>query len=320
MTQPKPIEILFKQASGVDIYMDVYIPPSATKEKPAPIYFWWHGGGLLQGTRKGVAPHHLLAPTKYNIAVISADYRLAPQFRMPAILEDCADAITFLSTPKFAEATEGKLDPTKIVLSGSSAGGWLSLLCGLGVGFRECGLTPPPKPTGIVAIYPITDLEDSFWKTPQRPVSYLDRVLTNEDVDPFVSPDDEGSKCSGATLDGRRSMFYHWMVQEAQLANLLLDKTNIPPTAFSIAPFIRKLSADAIPPTYVVHGTIDDKVPISQAQDVVAALEAVLGKEKEGDIHGWIYEEVGGVNHGYDREEGVDMEKMWEFVKGVLGA
>lgn len=50
---PQILECTFKQAEGLDIKADVLLPPGATKESPAPVLLWWHGGGLLQGTRKG---------------------------------------------------------------------------------------------------------------------------------------------------------------------------------------------------------------------------------------------------------------------------
>lgn len=46
----KPVEIPFKQADGLDIYMDVFLSPTASAENPAPILLWWHGGGLLQAS------------------------------------------------------------------------------------------------------------------------------------------------------------------------------------------------------------------------------------------------------------------------------
>jgi len=40
---PKPIEIVYIEVDGVAITMDVYIPETATKEKPVPVLLWWHG-------------------------------------------------------------------------------------------------------------------------------------------------------------------------------------------------------------------------------------------------------------------------------------
>ncbi len=38
-----PIVLVFKRVDGLDIAMDVYIPTTATKENPAPVFLWWHG-------------------------------------------------------------------------------------------------------------------------------------------------------------------------------------------------------------------------------------------------------------------------------------
>lgn len=168
---------------------------------------------VLTYTPTGVAPHMLQAPEKHNLCIVSADYRLAPQTRMPGILEDCLDAIDFIHNASFAEQTGHRADPSKLVVSGSSAGGWLSLLAGAGIGFKACGLPAPRPVQGIVAIYPITDLLDPFWKTKQRPVSYMDRVIDSAEVESFVDP--TSPKTSSAAVDGKRSIFYHYMVQES---------------------------------------------------------------------------------------------------------
>lgn len=75
-------------------------------------------------------------------------------------MQDCANVMTFLRSEEFGKATEGRVDQSKICISGGSAGGWLALLTGLGVGFEACGITPPAAPTSIAAIYPISDLND----------------------------------------------------------------------------------------------------------------------------------------------------------------
>ncbi|KAE9402632.1 alpha/beta-hydrolase [Gymnopus androsaceus JB14] len=294
----KPIEILFKHVDGLDIYMDVYLSPTASAENPAPILLWWHGGGLLQGTRKGAPPHFLSAPVKHNLTFVAADYRLAPQFRLPTILSDCADAMKFLHTKEFQAATEGRADASRVILSGSSAG---------------AGLPKPPTVQGNAAIYPITDLEDPFWKVPQRPVPYLDRMIAKEEVQPFIDPADSGSRVSFAALDSPRSMFYHYMLQEAILADLLLSGTNIPANSFSVAPFLRALTSTIVP-TYIVHGDADTKVHVRQSRDVVEALKELNGRVKID----YEYEEIPGVDHLFDFNPECEMEKMYGFIEGVF--
>ncbi|KAF9264140.1 alpha/beta-hydrolase, partial [Marasmius fiardii PR-910] len=313
------MKILFKKAEEIDIYMDVYLPSAATKEKPAPIVIFWHGGGLLQGSRTVLGPHQFNSADNHNICLVSADYRLAPQFRFPDVLWDCYDAMSYIQSPEFSEAVEGRADPSRVVVSGGSAGGWLSLLCGMGIGFDECGVPRPPKVQGIAALYPITDMLDPFWSTKQHPVSYMEKVIPREDVEPYINPNSKESRTAASYLGERRNLLYHYMVQEALLPQLLLDGTNISPAAFSVSPAIDSLKDSpnkySVPPTYIVHGTIDDKVPVQQARDVAAALERL---KKNGVNVDYEYDELEGINHLYDRETDDPMDRYYDFIKRVL--
>lgn len=68
-------------------------------------------------------PHHWSsAPAKHGVCVVSPDYRLAPQARMPQILTDCANVMKYLRSQEFAEATGGRVDAERICVSGGSAG------------------------------------------------------------------------------------------------------------------------------------------------------------------------------------------------------
>ncbi|KXN81935.1 Versiconal hemiacetal acetate esterase [Leucoagaricus sp. SymC.cos] len=305
---PKPIELVFSEIDGVSIAMDVYIPEQATKDERAPVLLWWHGGGLLQGTRKAAAPHTRYASAKHGLCVVSVDYRLAPQTRLPGILADCKAAIDFVQSDKFAEATSNRVDSSHLIVSGSSAGGWLALLAGTGIGFEASGVEPPKGITGIAAIYPITDLLDPFWSTKHRPVVYLDRIIEHSEMATFVDPNSE--KTSWAKATGKRSMFYHYMVQEAILVELLLEGTGIDPMSYSIAQNVRAGKVKALPPTYVITGNKDTKVPYQQSLDVVAAYESV-GSAVE-------YHEIGGVDHRFDDAESEQMESMYWFIKNIF--
>lgn len=209
------IEEAFKTSEeGISVYADIIIPSTASESQSAlPVLVWWHGGGLLQGTRKGTAPHLQKAPEQHNLIVVSADYRLAPQVRMPAILSDVTDLLKWIDSEQFAKLTNNKADQKKVFVSGSSAGGWLALLAASGLGFKECGLKSPPKPFGCIPIYPISDLTNSFWNTKQHPVSYFPRIIDGEkelgkDLDP------NSAVLTNSALDSSRSVFYHYMIQE----------------------------------------------------------------------------------------------------------
>ncbi|KAJ7783300.1 Alpha/Beta hydrolase protein [Mycena metata] len=309
MDAPKPLELVYSQVEGLDLMLDVFIPQSATETSKVPVFVWWHGGGLLQGTRKALSPHHLTAPAKHNICIVSADYRLAPQTRIPGILADCKAAMDFVRSPTFADATGNRVDSSKMIVSGSSAGGWLSFLAGTGVGYAACGLDLPPPVLGIAALYPISDLGDLFWTTKQHPVSYMPHVIPDEQVAPFIDPAAE--KVTFSAPDSKRGIFYHYMVQEAILESLLLDGTGIPASALAVAPQL-KTGKFTVPPMYVTHGDIDDKVPCQQARDVVAVL-----KEMKAEVE---YEELAGVNHLFDKDPKCEMENMYAFVARITKA
>jgi hypothetical protein len=69
----------------------------------------------------GIPPHLLRLP-EIGITLISPDYRLAPQADIYSILEDANSAVEYVRTdlPRLLN-----IDPSKLALSGGSAGGWL---------------------------------------------------------------------------------------------------------------------------------------------------------------------------------------------------
>jgi len=68
--------------------------------------------------------------------------------------------------------TSGRVDPKRLVTIGNSAGGWLSLLVGLRIGFEESGEKYEERLKdcirGVVGVYPITSVEHKFWHEKQR--------------------------------------------------------------------------------------------------------------------------------------------------------
>ena len=106
--------------------------PSEAAGMPVLLYF--HGGGFTIGS---LETHDSLCrqlALKSGAAVISLDYRLAPEHRFPAAVEDCWAVLRWLA----ASAQTLGLDPHRIAVGGDSAGGTLAAVSALHA--REQGI------------------------------------------------------------------------------------------------------------------------------------------------------------------------------------
>jgi acetyl esterase/lipase len=120
-------DVVYNYAGGEKLALDIYLP-RATNATPYPVVMYVHGGGWRMGDKDMLAmmagPMELL---RRGYVVVSIDYRLAPDFKFPAMLEDAKSAVRFLR----AHATEFNLDAAHIGVMGDSAGGHLVALLGL---------------------------------------------------------------------------------------------------------------------------------------------------------------------------------------------
>lgn len=120
--------------------------PSAERPLPAVMYF--HGGGWELGN---IATHDTLCrrlAQGSGCAVVSVDYRLAPEHRFPAALEDCCAATRYIAE----HAAEIGADPSRIAVCGDSAGGNLAACVALKVRDEK-----GPKLHSQWLIYPVIE-------------------------------------------------------------------------------------------------------------------------------------------------------------------
>ena len=119
-------DVTYCTADGVQLKMDLYLPAGGANAPPAPAVIYAHGGSWRAGDKSEA---ELLAPglVASGYVVASINYRLAPQYRWPAQIEDVKCAIRSLK----ANAAQYNLDPSRIGLWGASAGGHLVSLAGL---------------------------------------------------------------------------------------------------------------------------------------------------------------------------------------------
>ncbi|QOZ36087.1 alpha/beta hydrolase [Bradyrhizobium sp. CCBAU 53421] len=138
-----PVSCQPVSAGGVD--GEWLVPPGAPRDK-AILYF--HGGGFRIGS---IASHRDLAARIADASgcrVLSINYRLAPEHRFPAALDDALIAYQYLR--------DQGLRPAQIAFAGDSAGGNLVLAAMLAA--RDRGL---PLPTAGALMSPWTDLTAS---------------------------------------------------------------------------------------------------------------------------------------------------------------
>jgi acetyl esterase/lipase len=119
-------DITYCSVDGDDLKMDMYFPKGTTGITPLAVFI--HGGGWSKGDKRagaGVADYPALLDAGFTIATL--DYRLAPQYQFPAMIDDVKCAIRSLR----ANANQYHIDPDKIGVWGLSAGSHLSMLIGV---------------------------------------------------------------------------------------------------------------------------------------------------------------------------------------------
>lgn len=116
-----------------------------TEQPGAPVVLVVHGGGWDSGDRAQLTEfNHWLAGEGYNVAAIS--YRLAPKYPWPAQREDTLLAIDWLK----ANASELRIDATRLVLMGRSAGAQIASAVAYGAS--------DPAVRGLVGLYGAYDM------------------------------------------------------------------------------------------------------------------------------------------------------------------
>jgi acetyl esterase len=132
------------------IRCQVFSPPASSAPSPAarPMMLYLHGGGFTVGQSEDTAYITSRIAAENGIVVVSANYRLAPEWPFPAPLDDC------LAVLQWMQANGGTLggDGARIAVGGDSAGG--NFAAALPLKARDAGI-PPPQAAVLLA--PITD-------------------------------------------------------------------------------------------------------------------------------------------------------------------
>jgi acetyl esterase/lipase len=242
----------YKKVGDLEIKADVYRPAGAGLH---PVIVWIHGGGLVFGSRAmlPVDENDLFLQAGY--IVVSIDYRLAPETKLPTILEDVEDAYHWVR-----EKGPGlfQCNPERLAVVGQSAGAYLALMAG--ARFH-------PLPKAVVSFYGYGDIAGPWLSQPSPSFLSQPRV-TKEAALQSISRKEISEGDIGPRMD-----FYIYCRQNGLWPKEVagFDPLKEPEKRIAYSP--DRLVKPGYPPTLLLHGDRDTDVPFQLSERMGAALQ-----------------------------------------------
>jgi acetyl esterase/lipase len=246
---------VFKTVNDVKIHADVYRPAD---DKVRPVVVWLHGGALIVGSRTSIPKQILDLCRAEGYVLVSFDYRLAPEVKLPDIIEDVKDGFRWLHDkgPQLLH-----IDPRRLVVTGGSAGGYLTMMTGICV---------QPKPTALVAYWGYGDVDGPWYTKPSE--FYRTRPLVSKD-EAYHGIGKVLTGTDGNTPEQKdRGRFYLYLRQNGLWTTAV---TGLDPEKDrkKLDPFcpVRNITP-AYPPILMIHGTADTDVPYELSANMAQEL------------------------------------------------
>jgi len=194
----KQLDVIYTHASGMDVKMDIYLPPN--QGKPTPVMMVIHGGAWAKGSKEtigGFGPFF-----KAGFAIVNIDYRMVQVAKVPAAIEDTRCALIYL----IKNAAALNIDTKKIVIMGTSAGAHLALMGGLLANDHRFDTNCPGveniKVAAIIDKYGIADVWDWGYGVlhSKSATNWLDTHAKDKAFAASVSPNNYVNASSPPTL------------------------------------------------------------------------------------------------------------------------
>ncbi|WP_395743558.1 alpha/beta hydrolase fold domain-containing protein [Prosthecobacter sp.] len=214
--------------------VDLYLPKKRNTDKPLPVVALIHGGGWVNGDRLGYAAAAIQFARTGDYAAVAVGYRLTKEAHWPSQIYDCKAAIRWIR----AHAKEYNLDPDKIAVMGSSAGGHLSSLIGTSGDVKELEGALGPNTSFSSRVQCVANL--------CGPEDFTQALMFDKDDKP-IAKDDAVIGLLGGTYEEKHT------------------------EALAASPVTYVTSDD--PPFITFHGTADKRVAFLHAEAIHAALK-----------------------------------------------
>jgi acetyl esterase/lipase len=256
-------DVIYGRKYGTALTMDVFAPKQGANG--AAVVFMTSGGWL--SSREAIHPLVFTEFLKRGYTVFAVVHGSQPKFTIPEVLEDVHRAVRFIRY----NADRYAIEPDRIGVTGSSAGGHLSLMIGTAGKPGDPDAKDPvdrasSRVQAVACFFPPTDFMN--YGRAGRDVF----VALHEELAAFKAPFD-----------------FQKLDPETKQLVLIRDKGRRRQIAREISP-ITHVTADD-PPTLIIHGDADKLVPIQQAEIIIAKLKKAHVPAKlvarPGADHGW---------------------------------
>ncbi|CBF80428.1 hypothetical protein AN8383.2 [Aspergillus nidulans FGSC A4] len=288
--------VLYNTRDGLELFADIYYPEKTDRSgAKRPIALLIHGGGHIMLSRKEI--HHEQVRMLFDMGFlpVSIDYRLCPEVSLlDGPMQDACDALAWARNklPQLQLQRRDILpDGNNVVAVGWSTGGHLAM---------TLAWTAPARgvsaPEAILSFYSPTDYTDPFWSKPNFPyrvdVSTSDiqtgnplDALQDAPISGYNPPPSKralGGWMAPSDPRSRIALYMNWTGQtlpvlfygcnyRARAAESGQDYEVVLPEPIlsevqKVCPFSQISAGSYRAPTFLIHGTLDDLIPVQQAQ------------------------------------------------------
>nr|BCD52390.1 polyketide synthase SptM [Aspergillus sp.] len=300
--------VKFDEKDGVSLLADIYYPSVADDaNQRRPIALLLHGGGHIMLSRKDIRADQTMLLLDAGFLPVSIDYRLCPETSLiEGPMRDARDALrwarqTLPTLPLQREDIHPNGD--QVVAIGWSTGGHLAM--SLAWTAAELAVAAPEA---VLSFYCPTDYTDPFWSQPNFPFGKQIAPPGEIDIRAGMSPTPitaynppRSKRALGgwmSTTDPRSQIALHmnWkgqtlpvLLNAAQTApgEKLLDPTK--EDIVRVCPTSQASAGNYRSPTFIIHGSLDDLIPMSQVRHTAKVMKAngvdVQLRELDGSIH-----------------------------------
>ncbi|HVU08346.1 MAG TPA: alpha/beta hydrolase [Verrucomicrobiae bacterium] len=284
------LNVVYCTVDGKEQKLNAFLPEGFTHPAAAVVDIhggWFYGGGPAMAFNQ-VGGWQIFS--RHGLAIFSIQYRLGTQGGFPQNIRDCRNAIRFIRK----NAKRFNIDPDRILVTGGSAGGHLSLMVAMvPEDFDDGGPTPElegvsARVSGSFSFIPPTDFVRFWNEGPNDVITNADGIIS------FHPPDD------GIPNDSRPHLrvLFHGVTPDTEEHKALY--TNMCP--------IGQVHRD-VPPLLICDGEKDPIVPGLEGKELCEELKAV-----GADATYWMSPNGG---HAYPSGPGFD-KVLNDFVERTL--